>query len=238
LQAAQDDLDNAELIAPISGTVGTVDLTKGGSSSSGSVTIVGTGNAQVSIELPLATRTLVKAGQKVTVASAGSTKILSGTITSISAVETSGTAGDTPTYATVVTVSDPDGLLASGGRASVTIPVASATNAVRVPTSAVTPTGTGTATVSVLESGSETAKSVTVKTGAVGGGWVQITEGITAGDKVVLADNTAELPTNTSNRRTTSTSTARASASASAAAQPGGASTAQATAQPTATATR
>lgn len=236
LQAAQDDLDNAELLAPIAGTVGTVELSKGSASSAGAITIVGSGNAQVSFELPLATRTLVKNGQKVTVTPAGSTKALAGTITSISAVETSGTAGDTPTYTTVVTVSDADGLLASGAKASVTIPVASATNAVRVPASAVTPTGTGTATVQVLASGSSTASTVQVTTGAVGGGWVEIKQGISAGDTVVLADNTAELPTNTNNnqRRTTTTATAQATT----AAQPGGGSSTQPSAQPTATASR
>ena len=236
LQAAQDDLDNAELLAPIAGTVGTVELSKGSASSAGAITIVGSGNAQVSFELPLATRTLVKNGQKVTVTAAGSTKALAGTITSISAVETSGTAGDTPTYTTVVTVSDADGLLASGAKASVTIPVASATNAVRVPASAVTPTGTGTATVQVLASGSSTASTVQVTTGAVGGGWVEIKQGISAGDTVVLADNTAELPTNTNNnqRRTTTTATAQATT----AAQPGGGSSTQPSAQPTATASR
>ncbi len=236
LQAAQDDLDNAELLAPIAGTVGTVELSKGSASSAGAITIVGSGNAQVSFELPLATRTLVKNGQKVTVTPAGSTKALAGTITSISAVETSGTAGDTPTYTTVVTVSDADGLLASGAKASVTIPVASATNAVRVPASAVTPTGTGTATVQVLASGSSTASTVPVTTGAVGGGWVEIKQGISAGDTVVLADNTAELPTNTNNnqRRTTTTATAQATT----AAQPGGGSSTQPSAQPTATASR
>ena len=236
LQAAQDDLDNAELLAPIAGTVGTVELSKGSASSAGAITIVGSGNAQVSFELPLATRTLVKNGQKVTVTPAGSTKALAGTITSISAVETSGTAGDTPTYTTVVTVSDLDGLLASGAKASVSIPVASATNAVRVPASAVTPTGTGTATVQVLASGSSTASTVPVTTGAVGGGWVEIKQGISAGDTVVLADNTAELPTNTNNnqRRTTTTATAQATT----AAQPGGGSSTQPSAQPTATASR
>ncbi|GAA0341045.1 efflux RND transporter periplasmic adaptor subunit [Micropruina glycogenica] len=236
LQAAQDDLDNAELLAPIAGTVGTVELSKGSASSAGAITIVGSGNAQVSFELPLATRTLVENGQKVTVTPAGSTKALAGTITSISAVETSGTAGDTPTYTTVVTVSDADGLLASGAKASVTIPVASATNAVRVPASAVTPTGTGTATVQVLASGSSTASTVQVTTGAVGGGWVEIKQGISAGDTVVLADNTAELPTNTNNnqRRTTTTATAQATT----AAQSGGGSSTQPSAQPTATASR
>ena len=75
---------------------------------------------------------------------------------------------------------------------------------------------------------------------AVGGGWVEIKQGISAGDTVVLADNTAELPTNTNNnqRRTTTTTTTRATAGATSAAQPGGGSSTQPSAQPTATASR
>ena len=236
LQSAQDDLDGAELVAPISGTVGTVGVSAGNSSSAASVTIVGEGNAQVSLQLPLKTRTLVKAGQKVTVTPAGSTRNLPGILTGISAIETSGTAGASPTYTTLVTVSDSGGLLASGAKASVTIPMASATGVVRLPASAVTPTGSGTATVQVLGAGSTTATSVEVTTGAVGGGWVQITKGITAGQSVVLADTTADLPTNSNNRRTTSTT--RASASPSAGSQPGGESTTRASAAPSASPSR
>lgn len=234
LQTSQDALEHAELIAPIAGTVGTLEVAKGDSSGSASVVIVGAGNAQVTLQLPLKTRTLVKSGQQVTVTPAGSTRALSGTVTAISVVETSGTAGATPTYATVVTVADPGVLLASGAKASVTIPVASATGVVRVPASAVTPTGTGTATVQVVSAGSATATSVEVRTGAVGGGWVQIVDGITAGQTVVLADNTAELPTNTTNRRTSNTTRATASASA----QPDGGSTSQPSAAPSATPSR
>lgn len=220
LQAAQDDLDNAELVAPISGTVGTVGLSTGASASSGSITIVGDGNARVTFELPLKTRALVKAGLKVSVTPAGSSKVLTGTLTGISAIETSGTAGDTPTYTTIVTVSDSGRLLASGARASVSIPVKTASKVVRVPVSAVTPTGSGTGTVQVVTSArAESASTVNVGTGAVGGGWIEITQGVNAGDLVVLADNTAALPTNSNGRRTTTTTT-RATASASAA--PGG----------------
>ncbi len=185
------------------------------------MTIVGEGNARVAFELPLKTRTLVKNGQEVGVTPAGSGTALSGRLTGISAVETSGTAGNTPTYATTVTVSDPGGLLATGAKASVSIPVKTATNAVRVPASAVTPTGAGTGTVQVVDSArAESATTVDVTTGAVGGGWVDVTDGIAAGDLVVLADNTAELPTNSNQRRTTTTT--RPSAAASASAQPGG----------------
>lgn len=232
--SAQSDLDSADLVAPIDGTVGVVGLTAG-SSSSGSITIVGSGSAVLTFELPLTTRELVKTGQKVTVTPAGSTKTLTGTLTAIASLETSGTSGDTPTYSTTATVSDPTGLLASGANASVAIPVKSATGVVVAPASAVTPTGTGTATVQVLASaGATTPSTVEVKTGAVGGGWVQITSGLTSGQIVVLADRTAAIPSNTTNRGRTSSSSssssssAKASASASTSAQP----------QPTATASK
>ena len=239
LQAANDDLDAATLVAPISGTVGVVGLTKGDSASSGTITIVGSGNAVVTIELPLKTRSLVTVGQEVTVTPAGSTTAMKGKLTAISTLETSGTSGTTTTYATTVAVSDADQLLATGAKASVAIAVKSASGVIRVPASAVTPTGTGTATVQVVASATaDTTTSVTVKTGTVGGGWVEITEGLEAGKLVVLADRTADIPTNATRRRTTTTSTSSssASASASATAQPTSGASTPASAQPTASA--
>ena len=218
LQKAQDDLDHAELVAPISGTIGSVDLRPGGPAGSGSITIVGSGNAQLQIELPLKTRALIATGRQVSVAAAGSTTTLHGTVTAIGATETSGTAGDAPTYANTVTVADPNQVLVTGARASVSIPVRTATNVVRVPVSAVTPTGSGTGTVQVVESAqADNAHTVEVSTGAVGAGWVEITQGLNAGELVALADNTAALPTNSNGRRTTTP----ASPSVSAPAQPG-----------------
>jgi len=215
LTSAQDELSQATLVAPISGTVGTVGLTVGSSSSAGSITIVGSGNAEVTFELPLKTRRQIEVGQAVTVTPAGSLTTLSGKITSIATLATSGTSGDTATYTAIALIEDPKALLPSGAKAGVTIPVKSATGVIRVPASAVTPTGNGTATVSVVSSTSATsATSTEVKTGTVGGGWVEITSGLNAGTIVVLADNTAEIPSNqTSRRRTTSTSTTTASAS-------------------------
>jgi HlyD family secretion protein len=241
LQAANDDLDAATLVAPISGTVGLVGLTKGDSASGGTISIVGSGNAVVTIELPLKTRSLVTVGQEVTVTPAGSTTAMKGKVTAISTLETSGTSGTTTTYATTVAVSDADQLLASGAKASVAIAVKSASGVIRVPASAVTPTGTGTATVMVVASATaDTTTSVTVKTGTVGGGWVEITEGLEAGKLVVLADRTAAIPTNSNRRRTTTTSTSSSSASAaaSATAQPTSGASTQASAQPTASATK
>lgn len=238
LAAAKADLADAELVAPISGTVGVVGLAKGDSASSGSITIVGSGSAVVTFELPLSTRQLVKVGQEVTVTPAGSGTALTGRIASIATLETSGTSGSSPTYTTTVSVSDATGLLASGSKAAVLIPVRAETSVLRVPASAVTPTGTGTATVQVVENaGATTASTVEVTTGAVGGGWVQITSGLEAGTLVVLADNTAEIPSNQSNRRSSSTTTSRSGATASASASAAGASPSTAP-QPSATASR
>lgn len=232
LASAQDDLSQATLVAPIAGTVGTVGLTVGSSSSAGSITIVGSGNAEVTFELPLKTRRQVEVGQAVTVTPAGSSTTLSGKLTSIATLATSGTSGDTATYTAIALIEDPQALLPSGAKAGVTIPVKSVTGVIRVPASAVTPTGSGTATVSVLTSASATsATSTEVKTGAVGGGWVEIMSGLEAGTIVVLADNTAEIPSNqSSRRRTTSSSTASASA-------PATSGTSTPTAAPSATAT-
>jgi multidrug efflux pump subunit AcrA (membrane-fusion protein) len=241
LQSANDDLDAATLVAPIAGTVGVVGLTKGDSASSGTITIVGNGNAVVTLQLPLKTRSLVTVGQEVTVTPAGSTTAMKGKLTAISTLETSGTSGTTTTYATTVAVSDADQLLATGAKASVAIAVKSASGVIRVPASAVTPTGTGTATVKVVPSATaDTTTSVTVKTGTVGGGWVEITDGLQAGQLVVLADRTAAIPTNSNRRRTTTTSTSSssASASASAAAQPTSGASTQAPTRPTASSTK
>lgn len=215
LQTAKDNLADAELLAPISGIVGTIGLSAGNSASSGNITIIGEGAAVVTIEVPLKTRGSLTIGEAVKVTPAGSTNALDGKVTNISLVETSGTAGDSPTYTTTVGVSDPDEKLASGAKASVSIPVKSVSGVVSVPASAVTPTGTGTATVQVLAAGSQTPTTTTVKTGAVGGGWVEITEGLTAGQVVVLADRTAAIPSNTTRRTTRTTTTTSTSGSTS-----------------------
>ena len=197
--AAEAALANAELVAPISGTVGTVGLTPGDASTAGTITIVGEGTATVSIEVPLATRPLLSQGMAATVTPAGSLEGLSGTIGTISVLETSGTAGDSPTYTTSIVVEDPDMLLNEGARAGVEIVTRTAAGVTTVPVSAVTPTAAGTGTVQVLDNASdETAETVTVTTGAVGDGRVEIVEGISPGQVLVLSDRTAALPSSDS----------------------------------------
>lgn len=206
VDAAETALTNAELVAPIAGTVGAVSLAAGESSSGGTVTIVGDGTALVSIEVPLATRTLISQGMPATVTPAGGAASLTGTVSTISVLETSGTAGDNPTYTTVIAVDDPDQALKEGAKAGVEMVTGTASGVLTVPASAVTPTGSGTGTVQVVASASsENAETVTVSTGAVGGGLVEIKDGLTEGQLVVLADRTATIDSltasTTSNRR-------------------------------------
>lgn len=215
LQSAQDDLTAASLVAPISGTVASVGLSVGNSASAGSITIVGAGEAVVSIELPLATRGSLAERAAATVTPAGSLTALSGTVTNISLLETSGTSGSTATYATVIAVTDPDQRLASGAKASVSIPVKTATGVVTVPISALTPTGTGTGTVAVLAAGATTPVTTTVSTGAVGGGVIEITKGLSAGQVVVLADRQAGIPSSSTRKSATSSSNSSTSSSSS-----------------------
>lgn len=201
VDSAEAALENAELVAPLSGTVGSVGLSAGGGSSAGAITIVGEGTAVISFEAPLTTRAALSQGMAATISPAGSDTRLTGTITSIAVLETSGTAGDNPTYTTRVVVTDPDMLLKEGAKAGVEIVTATAGGVVLVPASAVTPTGSGSGTVGVIDpASSDTAETVDVSTGAVGGGRVEITGGLTEGQIVVLSDRTLDIDTLTSSQ--------------------------------------
>ena len=86
--------------------------------------------------------------------------------------------------------------MASGSSGTVAITVASATNVIRVPVSALAGVTSGTGTVEVLAAGSSTPKSTAVTLGAIGGGWAQVLSGLTKGQIVVLADASQALPAN------------------------------------------
>jgi HlyD family secretion protein len=71
-------------------------------------------------------------------------------------------------------VSDPDQRLKAGAKASVAIVTGTATGVITVPASAVTPTAAGKGTVQVVDTeASDTASTVEVTTGTVGGGMMR-----------------------------------------------------------------
>jgi multidrug efflux pump subunit AcrA (membrane-fusion protein) len=197
LAGAEQDLDGAVLKAPVSGRVGQVDLVAGEqASTSAGVVIVGPGGAVVTVDLPLAQLGTVRVAQDVTVTPAGTTDAVPGLVQSIGVLPSS-TTTSTPTYPVRVTVSDAPVSLASGSTATVSITLATASDVLTVPVSAVTGVRSGTGSVQVLSNGTVQAARVTV--GAVGQGRVQVEKGLTAGQVVVLADPSTALPSSTGN---------------------------------------
>lgn len=191
---ARSDLAGTTLKAPISGTVGRVDLRVGQSSTASTgIVIVGAGAADVTVQVPLADMGLVHSGLGAGVTPAGDVDAVPGTVDSVTLLPTSSNAA-TPSYPATIVVPRPTRSMASGSVVSVAITVGQASDAVRVPVSALSGVQAGTAVVQVLAGTGTKAQAVTV--GAVGGGFAQVLTGLQPGDRVVLADVTAALPSN------------------------------------------
>ena len=171
-------------------------LTEGAVAGAGAVVIVGTGAVEVTVDVPLASLPRVVAGQPARVTPQGATSAVDGTVRSVSLLPTStsgAAAGSSPTYPVVVLVPAAVPALSSGARADVTLVVSTARNVLTVPSSAVTRLANGSAVVTVAQGGST--RRTVVTTGAVSGTSVQILTGLSLGQRVVLADLAAPLPT-------------------------------------------
>jgi multidrug efflux pump subunit AcrA (membrane-fusion protein) len=200
-QVALDDanaaLAGAVLRAPSDGTVASIGLRAGGSAtSSTTITIVRTGAANVTVDVPLAGIRKVAVGQRVVVTPDGSTTPLAGTVTSIGLLPITSTNSSTVSYPVVIAVAKAGAALATGSRAQASIVIGTVSGVLTVTNSALTMTGTNTATVSVLING--VATRTVVRTGAVGAVVTEVKTGLSAGQQVVLADRKQSLPTNSS----------------------------------------
>ncbi len=195
LSQAQQHLDAATLTAPIAGVVGQVSLTEGATApTTQGVTIIGPGAATVATTIALAQMPKVALGDTVQVDPVGSTTSLSGTVTTIGVLPAS-TSGSTPTYPLTVTIDTGAEGLPSGDVTRVSIVTAAVKDALTVPESALVATGQGAGTVTLLEGGSTS--TVTVSTGAIGSGRVQILSGLSPTADVVIANLSEPLPSNT-----------------------------------------
>src|SRR5262245_57218850 len=191
LASAQQAVAQATIVSPVSGTVAAVGLTRGeavtAGSSTANVVVVGAGGFEVTAIVAVDDLPHVKLGQTTTVVPDGRDTPLDGKVVAIGAPTT--TNGVT-TYP--VTIGIDDHLeLGNGTTASVTIVTDRARSAVAVPTSAVHVAG-GRTTVAVPDG--QGTKAVTVKVGAVGPTWTEITAGVEPGQAVVLADLGQPLP--------------------------------------------
>ena len=182
----------AVLRAPYAGKLLQVNLARGdqASTSDTAAVLVGKGVTTVTTSVSNTQVRGVRRGQSVTVTPAGWATSLTGTVSAIGLLPDS-----SGNFAVTVTV-ESGRTVAEGSTASVSIVTGVARNAVTVPTSAISRTGTR-AVVRVLDGDTVTRTVVTV--GVVGKRKVSISQGLKAGATVVLADLDAAVPSSTTN---------------------------------------
>lgn len=200
LTSAEQDLEDAVLRSPITGTVASVGIEVGdtvGSSSSGSsssssatdssttssanVVIIGTSTWKVEGTVGASDLASVKAGQTVSVTTDASTDALKGTVTSVGIVSTSTSSDGAAAFPVVVKVSGTHSDLFSGTTATAVITTGSYTDVITVPTAAITTSDGKTVVTKVTNN---QASTVEVSIGKVFGSYTQITSGVSEGDTV------------------------------------------------------
>jgi HlyD family secretion protein len=185
LVAARQQLSRAVLRSTRSGTVRSLALAKGDEVSAGDVVAVVVGGRAVTVKAMVAESKIgqVKVGQPVRVSTPGESGTADGTVTAIGLVADS--SSGTASYAVTVTVEDPTIALPSGSQALLEIVVATVADVVTVPLSAITRRGDR-SFVQTWNGTTVSSRAVTV--GTVGVREVEVTDGLSAGDEVVIAD--------------------------------------------------
>jgi HlyD family secretion protein len=188
LTEAQLARKSATLTAPFAGTVLDVQAAKGDAVGASDVVVIiaGDGGSTVTTTVTVDQVPQVEKGQIAHVTPAGADEPVDGTVTEIGMLPTS---GDTVTYPVTIDLAD-DVTAPEGAGATIDVVTGTVTGAVTVPSSAVTTAGR--TTVTVLADGTATPTPVTV--GVVGSTRTSITDGLDAGQTVVLADLDAALP--------------------------------------------
>ena len=202
----EQTLSETKLTAPFSGTVialnGTVGETvSGGGSSSVSassasssttstsafLTLATLGSLEVAAGFPEANAVKIALGQPATVTlSALSNTTATGAVTVTD--PNPSVVSNVVTFNDTITLDNPPTTVKDGMSASVAVVVASASNALELPSSAITKAGRF-STVTVLSNGKQTTRAIT--TGLVGDSTTQILSGLSAGDVVVEPTVTA-----------------------------------------------
>lgn len=194
LTEAQQNIRAATIVSPINGTVLTVPFIKGNTATATqAVVISGSRQYQASVSVAVDKIGSVKPGQVANVVPSGSAQTLAGSVATIGVAPT--TSGSTVTYSVTINVPGDHSELRSGASATVEIITASVGDAISVPSSAIHSIGT-LKTVNVFENGASNSKRVT--TGAVGPTYTQITDGLTVGQQVILADLKQAVPSSNS----------------------------------------
>ena len=185
LVVAEQQLRMATVTAPFAGEVVAVDAAEGDSVSSGTevFVLVSRGTTTVLVDATSTQVQQLAVGQRATATPVGSDQELAGTVTQISTVP-----DDSSTYPVTITLKRKHLEIATGLNASLSVVTGTAEDVVTVPASAVTD-----GAVTVQDGDTVTRTRVTI--GVVGATTVEVTDGLVAGDVVVLADLDRALPT-------------------------------------------
>lgn len=201
LVEAQQSLSDAVLVAPISGTVVSVALTPGQSvssrSSTDAVTVISSGIYVAEATLTTSQVAEVSQGVKAQVEVNGMNGVFPATVTRVGPVTES---NGSYVYPMVAALDSSGGNIPSGSDTQITVDLASASDAIVVPTSAVHTDATG-SYVLLDKNGNEAEQRVTV--GVVGTVYTQITSGLTTGQSVILANPSEALPSSSTNQNST-----------------------------------
>lgn len=189
LEEAKQAQKAAELTAPFSGEILSVSAVKGDVVGASDVVIViaGDGSTTVSTTATLEQVPDIAKGQVARVTPAGASEPVTGEVTAIGLLPVS--SSDTSTYPVTIVLDD-DVVAPEGSTASIALVTGTAKDVVTVPSSAVS--AAGRTTVSVLVDDEVVRTPVTI--GVVGTTRTEITDGIKAGQVVVLADLGVALP--------------------------------------------
>jgi multidrug efflux pump subunit AcrA (membrane-fusion protein) len=199
LVLAQQQLSQASIVSPFTGVVSSVGLTVGQQATAGSTTdaidvIDPTGHGVI-LSVDVTKIPQVKLGEKATVVPDGSSIPLAATVSDVAAAPT--TSSSTAYNVQLAFTSNPT-KLRDGVQAAVTITTAKAVNALAVPTSAINHLGS--LSYVLVPNGSAT-KIQIITVGSVGALYSQVTGGLTAGQRVVLANPNTPIPTSTATGR-------------------------------------
>ncbi len=185
LVQARDALEMATVRAPISGTVVALDVARGDSVAAGGTVgvVVSEGSTVLTAAVPLADVPALERGQQATVTAAGGEEELRAEVTQIGTVP-----DDSGDYPVTLELRRTDLDLPTDLPATASVVVGEASDALVVPGSAVSD-----GRVTLVDAAGATSPT-RVTTGLVGATTVEVLEGLSEGQEVVLADLGAALP--------------------------------------------
>jgi len=187
LMAAQEAVDNCSITAPVSGTVGRIDVSVGEFVTANTTVAVISDSRQLNVDIWVGESdiTKIKLNSRVNVyVKSISDQPVSGTVSAIASV----LGPNSDLYPVTITIDNTGGNIKSGMYAEVTVDTSSVKHALCVPLSAVLPSD-GVNIVYAVDKKNR-ARRVEVKTGISDQKYTQVLSGLKAGDKVVTLGNT------------------------------------------------